>query len=359
MIAHDASRIYDAIVIGSGQAGLATAYHLRQRGCEFALLESGDRVGDSWRKRWDSLVLFTPAEYSILPGMDFPAPPGHYPTKDEVADYLQAYASRFDLPVQLGVRVTQFTRQDGFYIAHTGRGVYRARNAVVATGSFPTPYVPPFAERLRSDILQLHSSEYRNPAQLHDGAVLVVGAGNSGVQIALDVARGRQVWLSGRDLTHMPQRIFGKDLFWWLYRTVFKLSTDSPFGRRLIRAMANGGDIIVGIPNSYIEQAGVTRAPRVTGVTDGNPELADGRVVDAPNVIWATGFRYDYGWIDLPIFDDRGLPRHTRGVVLETPGLYFVGLPFLYRANSSLVGGVGPDAEYVARMICDPAHLGR
>lgn len=355
MATNDADKDYDAVIVGGGQAGLATAYHLRQRNCDFVVLDAGKQVGDAWRRRWDSLVLFTPAEYSNLPGMDFSAPPGHYPTKDEVADYLHTYASRFDLAVQLGTRVTRLTRQGGLYVAHADRGVYRARNAIVATGSFPTPYVPPFAGQLQPDILQLHSSEYRNPTQLHDGAVLVVGAGNSGVQIALDVAPGRQVWLSGHDLPHLPQRILGKDLFWWLCRTVFKLSTDSPFGQQLIKRMAEGGDFIVGIPNAHIQQAGIARVPRVAGVAEGKPELADGRILDVPSIIWATGFRYDYGWIDLSFFDERGLPRHERGVVLDSPGLYFVGLPFLHRANSSLVGGVGSDAEYVARRICDLA----
>lgn len=232
--------------------------------------------------------------------------------------------------------MTRLDRQDDLYVAHTDRGVYSARNAIVVTGSYPTPYRPPFTECMQPDILQLHSSTFRNPAQLRAGAVLVVGAGNSGVQIALDVAHGRQVWRSGRSTPYMPQRILGKDLFWWLYKTVFNLSTDSPLGRWLIQQMADAGDIVVG----------------------GKPELADDHVLDTPNVIWATGFRYDYGWIQLPIFDDQGLPRHERGVVLKSAGLYFIGLPFLHRANSSLVGGVGPDAEYVARRICDTARRG-
>src|SRR5215472_2633493 len=228
--------LLDAVVIGGGQAGLAMAWHLAQHHLRFVVLEAGPEVGHTWRSRWDSLALFTPAQYDSLPGMPFPGPPDTYPGKDAVAAYLQAYAAKFELPVQLNAQVTDLARtQEGFHV-RTDSDVLRARRVVVATGPFHVPFVPPAARRLDGSVTQLHSSEYRNPDALPDGPVLVVGGGNSGFQIAEELATaGRQVDLSiATKLPALPQRLAGKDLFWWLTRLgLIRVSTESRLGRRM------------------------------------------------------------------------------------------------------------------------------
>lgn len=343
---------FDTVVIGAGQAGLATGYFLAQTDRDFVILDGSDRVGDVWRKRWDSMELFTPAEYNNLPGMDFPAPVGHLPHKDEVADYLEAYAERFELPIRLQTWVKSVTREEDIYYVETAGGErLAAGNVVVATGAFQAPRVPAFAGKLNDTIVQLHSSEYRAPEQLRDGDVLVVGAGNSGTQIALEVARTHDVWLSGRDVGRLPRMLLGRDIYWWIWRTLLHIPTDSWLGRRLQAKATSGGDPLVGITQEEIQAAGIERVPRTVSVRKGRPSLADGRTIEVPNVIWATGFVPDYNWIDLPVFREDGYPRHRHGVVEGEPGLYFVGLRFQHRLKSSLIGGVGDDAEYVVEQI--------
>lgn len=363
MTVTSAAEHFDTIVIGAGQAGLATGYFLARTDCKFVILDGGDRVGDVWRQRWDSMKLFTPTEYNNLPGMEFPAPDGYLPHKDEAADYLEAYAERFDLPVRLQTWVESVTREGDSYYVETADGErLAAGTVVVATGAFQAPRVPAFAPALDDTIVQLHSSEYRNPEQLQDGDVLVVGAANSGTQIAMELAKTRRVWLSGRDVGHVKRTILGKDIFWWFWRTLFRIPGDSWLGRRFKPKFLSGGDPVLGILPDDIEAAGIERVPRTDGVTDGTPLLTDGRSLDVSNVIWATGFVPDYSWIDLPVFADDGYPRHHRGVVEEEPGLYFMGLRFQYRPNSSLIGGAGADAAYVVNQIAartpvtDPAR---
>lgn len=342
----------DTIVVGGGQAGLAAGTCLQQKGVDFVILDGQAQVGDSWRNRWDSLELFTPAEYNNLPRMPFPAPAGHLPGKDEMADYLAAYAERFDLPVQSRTWVEKLGRNGRTYQLHTNRGVYEANHVIVATGAFQKQRLPAFADELDPTICQIPSSEYRDPNQLPAGGVLVVGAGNSGAQIALDVAQsGRKVWLSGRDTGHMKRTVLGKDIFWWLWRTLFKVRVDSWLGRRLRAKLVGQGAALLDISEAELTKAGIIRTERTTGARDGQPETADGQTLDVNTVIWATGFDPDFGWIDLPIFEPDGFPRHRRGVVETEPGLYFLGLPFLYRGNSSLIGGVGADARHVAETL--------
>lgn len=343
---------FDTIVIGAGQAGLATAYYLAQHDRHFIALDAGERVGDSWRNRWDSLELFTPAEYNNLPGMEFPAPTGHLPHKDEMAAYLEAYAERFSLPVRLETFVSSVTREGETYHVETAGGErLTAGNVVVATGAFQTPNVPAFAGKLDEAIVQLHSSEYRNPEQLQDGDVLVVGAANSGTQIALELAQTRHVRLSGRDVGRVPRTLLGQDIYRWIWRTLLHVPVDSWLGRRITAKAASGGDPLVGITSEEIQEAGIERVPRTEGVRDSRPILEDQRTIEARNVIWATGFVPDYSWIDLPVFRDDSYPRHRRGVVEDEPGLYFVGLRLQHRLKSSLIGGVGEDAEYVVKQI--------
>lgn len=343
---------FETIVIGGGQAGLAAGAYLQQEGVEFIILDGQKEVGAAWRKRWDSLKLFTPAEYSSLPGMAFPAPPDHLPTKDEMADYLVAYAEHFDLPVQLETWVERLTRNGRTYRLHTNRGLYVADHVIVATGAYQKQRIPSFAADLDPAIEQIPSTRYRNPGQLPAGDVLVVGAGNSGAEIALDVAHsGRKAWLSGPNTGHMKRTILGKDIFWWLWRTLFKIGVDSWLGRRLRAKLLGGGAALLKVSEEDLASAGITRVERTTGARDGQPATAGGRTLNADAIIWATGFDPDFSWVERPVFDEDGFPVHRRGVAEGEPGLYFLGLPFLYRGNSSLAGGVGADARHLAKMV--------
>ncbi len=337
---------YDTLVVGGGQAGLAVGYHLAARDLDFAILDAEPRIGDSWRGRWDSLRLLTPAAYSGLPGMPFPAAPTHLPDKDEVADYLVRYAERFDLPVHSGTRVEALTTDGTRYVLHTADRRFEADNVVVTTGPFQRPMVPAAAARLAPAIHQLHSSAYRGPFALPEGPTLVVGAGNSGAQIALELARFRKVWLAGRTTRRFPRRVLGRDLYAWTWPLAQRLTLDTALGRRL-DARARGGDPLVGQSLAALVAAGVGRVGRVTDARGGLP-VCEGEVLSPRVVVWCTGYTADYGWIALPVFDDTGRPRHHRGVVADAPGLYFVGLRFQHRMTSALLGGVGADAAFVA-----------
>jgi putative flavoprotein involved in K+ transport len=346
---------YETVVVGGGQAGLATGYHLARLGRPFVILDAGQRVGDAWRARWDSLRLFTPARYSGLPGMGFPATAWHYPTKDEVAEYLETYAARFQLPVRAGVRVDGLTRQGDRYLVTAGERRFEAANVVVASGAYHRPLVPGFAAELDPGILQLHSSGYRRPAQVQEGGVLVVGAANSGAEIAVELAGAHRTWLSGRHPGSEPTRA-GSRLdrlltppFWFFIAQV--LTVDTPIGRKLRPKLMGVGTPLARVRRRDIAAAGIERVPRTAGARDGLPVLEDGRALEVANVVWCTGYRPDFSWIDLPVQDDDGQPRHDRGVVAGQPGLYFVGLFFQSAVSSALVGGVGRDAEQIVARI--------
>ena len=353
---NDASRI-DTVIIGGGQSGLSVAYYLRRAGVPFVVLEAAEHVGDSWRRRWDSLRLFTPARYDGLVGMPFPASSHSFPTKDEMADYLAGYAQRFGLPVRTGVRVDRVVREGDEYVVTAGSERWVARNVVVAMATYQAPKIPAFAAELDPDIVQLHSSEYRNPDQLRAGGVLVVGAGNSGAEIAVEVARsGHETWLSGRDTGHLPFRIEGtlaRMIVPVIFRLVFHrlITVDTPIGRRARpKAVALGGPLIRLHPEDLVA-ARVRRVGRTTGVRDGRPLMADGLTLPVTNVIWCTGFHPGMSWLHVPVVDDRGEPVHERGLVASHPGLYFVGLHFLYALSSTMIHGVARDAERIARAI--------
>jgi putative flavoprotein involved in K+ transport len=347
---HQSSEQYfDTVVIGGGQAGLAMGYFLARQDRDFVILDAGDRVGETWRNRWDSLRLFTPAFHNGLPGMPFPAPGSYFPTKDETADYLEAYASRFDLPMRLGRHVDSLSRHDDGYLVSAGNERYVTEHVVVATGPYQHPKIPGFAAGLHPAIAQLHSSAYRNPDQLPEADVLVVGAGNSGAEISVDLAATRRTYLSGRDAGYIPIGLIHNRLSLWLANRV--LTTDTRLGRKMSEAHRYRGAPLVRLKPKDIAAAGVERVPRVEDVVDGKPRLADDRVLDVAAVVWATGFRLDFGWIELPIFDDGGYPIHHRGVVDAAPGLYFLGLPFQYTPTSEHVGGVGQDAKYISEHI--------
>ncbi|MBN1964177.1 MAG: NAD(P)-binding domain-containing protein [Anaerolineae bacterium] len=345
---------YNTIVIGGGQAGLAAGYFLTQQGEEFVILDGASATGETWRKRWDSLRLFTPSLFDSLPGMPFPKPDDYAPTKDEVADYLTVYAETFHLPVRHGVKVSGLARNGVGYQILATDAHYSARHVIIATGAYQQPRVPAFAGELGAGIHQLHSSAYRNPEQVTAGTVLVVGAGNSGAEIALELAHaGKQVWLAGRDVGRIPadalSKLLGSRTYWWLLGRV--LSVDTPIGRKMrSNVLYHGNPLIRGARKNVIS-AGVKCTPRVSGIQSGQPHLEDGQVLPVEAVIWATGFRPEYSWIDLPVFDERGFPRHRRGVVQEAPGLYFVGLHFQTAITSALLGGVGQDAGAIVRHI--------
>jgi putative flavoprotein involved in K+ transport len=350
------SRYYDTIVIGGGQAGLATGCYLKKQGQDFVILDANERIGDAWRNRWDSLRLFTPARFNGLPGRPFPAETYYFPTKDEMADYLESYAEHFQLPVRTGTRVDRLSRRDDRFVIQAGDLKLQADNVVVAMSNWQKPRVPAFARGIDPEIVQLHSSEYRNPSQLRDGAVLIVGAGNSGAEIAREVAPKYPTWLSGRDTGHLPFEIGGLAYRLFLARLIGRvlfhrvMTVDTPIGRKARAKLLSKGMPLVRVKPKDLDAAGVRRVPRTVGVQDGQPMLEGGRVLEVANVIWSTGFHPGFSWIDLPIFDE-GEPQHERGVVASEPGLYFVGLTFLYAASSSMIHGVGRDAEYVVKDI--------
>jgi putative flavoprotein involved in K+ transport len=335
----------DVVVIGAGQAGLALGWHLRRRGISFTLLDAAPAIGHSWATRWDSLTLFTPAEYSGLPGMPFPPARGSHPTKDEAADYLRAYAEAFALPVRLGTHVDRLSRDgSGFVIESTGTRL-RARQVVVATGPFQRPAIPAVSGGFDERVVRLHSSAYRNPAELPGGPVLVVGAGNSGLQVATELARTRQVHLAvGSTGPALPQRLLGRDLFWWLTRLgLVTRSADTPLARRT-RAR---GELVIGSGRRRLGRLGVVTHPRLVSADGASAGFADGTSVDLAAVVWATGFRPDYSWIDVPGALVGGRPRHARGVT-DVEGLCFLGLPWQHSRGSSLMGYVGADAGFIA-----------
>ena len=346
------------VVIGGGQAGLSVGYCLAQRGLSFVILEANSRVGDQWRKRWDSMRLFTPAKYDGLIGLPFPAPPSSFPTKDEMADYLESYAKHFELPVRTGVRVDRVWRDGQRYVVETAGGRFVADHVVVAMATYQAPRIPEFAKALAPGIVQLHSSEYTNRRQLEPGDVLIVGAGNSGADIAMDISSSHKTWLAGRHPGHVPFRIesrLARFIFPILFRIVFHriLTVDTPMGRRVRPTMISKGLPLIRVKPADLAAAGVERTPRVTGARDGKPVLADGRVLDVANVIWCTGFHPGLSWIDLPrpIYGVDGEPVHERGIVPDEPGFYFVGLHFLYSASSTMIHGIARDAERIAEVI--------
>ena len=353
-----ARKSFDVIVIGGGQAGLSVGYYLARAGVRFTILDAHERIGDAWRKRWDSLRLFTPAKFDGLHGMRFPAPRNSFPTKDEMADYLEAYAKRFRLPVRLGTRVERLYRRGSRYVVASGSLELEADHVVVAMADYQRHTVPAFAAELSREILQVPSSEYRNLAQLKPGGVLLVGAGNTGADIAMETARaGHPTWLAGPDVGHVPFRlenIVARNLVLpVLFKLVFHnlLTLSTPLGRK---AQPNGrhkATPLIRVKPKDLAALEVRRVPRVSGVHNGRPQLEDGRTLDVANVIWCTGYDPGFDWIDLRVFGEHGKPRHAAGVVESEPGLYFVGLQFLYAMSSSMIHGVGRDAARIVKTI--------
>jgi putative flavoprotein involved in K+ transport len=348
---------FKTVIVGGGQAGIATGYHLAKQGHSFVILDAGERVGDAWRGRWDSLRLYSPAAYDGLPGMRFPAPRASFPTTHEMADFLEAYASHFELPVRSATTVESLAKEDDHYVVSTGTATLEADNVVVATGVMQKPFVPSFAPELDPRIRHLHSSEYRNLSQLQEGRVLVVGASHSGADIAYEAAAEHTTILSGPDTGQIPASVetrrgrVGFRAMFFIGSHV--LTMDTPFGRKMRPHIRHGGAPLLRYRKKDLLAAGVERVvARTVGVQDGLPMLDDGRVLDVQNVIWCTGFRRDFSWIRIPFeVDEDGYPVQYRGVVASAPGLYFVGLLFLHSFASMLIAGTGRDAERVAKHI--------
>ncbi len=349
----------ETLIIGGGQAGLATAYFLRREDRPCLVLEAGARIGDQWRNQWDTLRLYTAAKYDGLPGMPFPKGAWEFPQKDEVADYLENYALAWDLPVRTSTRVERLSAgPDGGYVARLDDGAtITADHVVVATGALGrTPHVPGFAADLDPSIHQLHSSEYRRPGQVPPGKVLVVGASHSGTDIAYELALSHDVVLAGRDCGQIPFRLekrsyrIGFPVVLFVFKHV--LTRRTPMGRKEMAEVRLHGGPMLRVKRDDLRDRGVERfTGRVRGVRDGRPELEDGSLVDADTVIWCTGFQQDFSWIDLPVFDADGWPREYRGEVEGAPGLWFSGLSFQYSFTSMFLLGTRRDAKFVARGI--------
>lgn len=333
------------VVVGGGQAGLAAGYYLSQTDTRFAILDARTQGGESWRERWDSLELFTPARYSSLPGLPFPGDPDRYPGKDEVANYLETYASKFQLPVRHDARVTSLARTDAGYRLATESGELEADQVIVATGAYQQPHTPPIADRLSDEVTQLHSAEYLNAEQAPAGVVLVVGSANSGVQIARELSGTHRVYLSrGTKLPSMPRRVLGQSLHWWGdHLGLIVAPLDS------LRGRTQRGDLIIGTsPRQLARRHGVELLARTAAVDGRTVRFADDRAIEVGTVVWATGFRPDYSWIHAPVLDEHGAPRHRRGVT-DSPGLYFLGMHDQYSRGSSLLHWVRHDAEYIVQ----------
>jgi putative flavoprotein involved in K+ transport len=354
----------NTVIVGGAQAGLATGYHLAKQGRPFVILDASERIGDPWRKRWDSLRLYSPAAYDGLPGMPFQAKRASFPTTHEMADYLETYARHFDLPVRSGTTVETLSKEGDRYVVTAGEETFEADNVVVATGVMQKPFVPGFAAELDPRIRQLHSSDYRNLSQLQTGSVLVVGASHSGADIAYEAAAEHETFLSGPDTGQIPASVEtrrGRVMFRGLFFLgSHVLTVDTPLGRKMRPHIRHGGAPLLRYRKKDLLAAGVERVlARTVGVQDGMPTLDDGRVVDVQNVIWCTGFRRDFSWIRTPFeVDEFGYPVQYRGVVGSAPGLYFVGLLFLHSFTSMLIGGAGRDAARVAKHIATrPARV--
>jgi putative flavoprotein involved in K+ transport len=348
----------DVVVVGGGQAGLAIGYFLAQQGRDFTILEAAAEPAAAWRERWDSLKLFTPARYDALPGLAFPGDPDRYPTRDEVAAYLADYARHFDLPVELNSRVNAIRRADDGYVVELDERTYTAEQVVIATGPFQVPFVPPIAEQLGDRVVQMHSTAYRSPQSVPEGRVLVVGGGNTGFQIAEELSGSREVHLSiGSRQTPLPQRILGRDLFWYLDATgLIRKTTESRIGKRMSRR-----DTLIGsTPRRLRRRHGVELHSRAVAATGSSVRFADDSELDVASVIWATGFRTDHSWIDVPVFDQAGRLEHERGVT-ASPGLYFVGLSWQHTRGSALLGWVKNDAAYIAGKVASfqPTPIGQ
>jgi putative flavoprotein involved in K+ transport len=341
---HEPQTSHDVVVIGAGQAGLALGHYLAQQRTPFVVLDRASSVGSAWHDRWRSLTLFTPRRYDGLPGVPFPGEPDGYPSRDEVIAYLERYADERELPVELSSEVRKLTARNGSFLLELDDRTIAAEQVVVATGPFQAPYVPDVASGLGPEVVQMHSTVYKDPGDVADGAVLVVGGGNTGFQIAEELSATKAVHLSiGTKQKPLPQRLLGRDLFWWLTKSrLLRTTVDSRLGRRLRHR-----ELLIGSSPHGLKRQGVELHPRATEAFGRIVRFEDGSVLEVDSVVWATGYRPDFSWIEAPVLDPDGRPRHRRGVT-EVPGLYFLGLTWQHTRGSALLGWVKEDAEFIA-----------
>ncbi|HEX6724127.1 MAG TPA: NAD(P)/FAD-dependent oxidoreductase [Gaiella sp.] len=335
---------YDVVVVGAGQAGLAIGHFLAAQARRFVILEAADSVGSPWRSRWDSLTLFTPRRYDALPGLAFPGDPDGYPTRDEVVAYIERYAAHFRLPIVLSSPVRSLGKDGDGFVLDAGKQRIVADQVVVATGPFQIPNTPVLAGGLADELFQTHSADYRRRAEIPEGRALVVGGGNTGFQIAKELAASHEVHLAiGSRQTPLPQRLLGRDLFWWLTKLgLLSKTVESRIGRR-----ARSRDTLIGSSPRDVKRHGVHVRPRAVRAEGRTIGFADGSELAVDAVIWATGYRTDHSWIELPIHGDDGRLRHRRGVT-DVPGLYFLGLTWQHTRGSALLGFVADDAAFIA-----------
>jgi putative flavoprotein involved in K+ transport len=343
----DSDGSYDVLVIGAGQTGLTVGYYLQQAGLRFLIVDAAEQVGSAWARRWESLVLFTPRRYNAMPGLPFDGEPDEEPTRGEVIDYLRRYATELDLPVDPNSRVTTLDHREGRYAAELPARTILADQVIVATGPFQQPRIPPFAASVASDVYQTHSAGYRRPSDLPPGRVVVVGGGNTGYQIAEELAADHEVVLAvGSRQTPLPLRLLGRQIFWWLTKLgVLGISVESRLGRRL-----SDRETLIGSSPRRAKGFGITLKARAVDASGRTVRFADGTKTDADAIIWATGYESDYSWIRVPVVDEGGRVRHHRGVT-DQPGLYFLGLQWQYTRGSALLGFGSDDAKYIAQQI--------
>jgi putative flavoprotein involved in K+ transport len=339
---------WDIVIIGGGQSGLALGYFLKKMNKQFIILDENNRVGDSWRRRWDSLKLFTPSQHDGLPGMPFPGSKGSFPGKDEMADYLERYVNEYSLPVRLNLKVNHlFTQNNHYEIDNSGNKLI-ARKVVIATGTNPFPNIPALSSDISREIFQVHSSGYTNPDLLPPGDVLVVGAATSGIEIALEISKTHRTFISGNPPFHIPDKAirYGGELYWWFISNILTIRT--PIGKKVRKKIIHGGSPLIRVSSNDLRVAGITSLPRVAGVEGGYPKLEDRTILKVKSIIWATGYRPDFSWIGMNVTDETGWPISERGISSVKKGLYFMGMPFQFGLTSGLVGGVGRDAAYIA-----------
>jgi putative flavoprotein involved in K+ transport len=343
----------DYVIIGGAQAGLSMAYHLTKIGKKFIVIDGGEEIGASWLSRWDSLTLFTPTEYNHLPGLDFDAPKGHYPTKYEVANYFKLYVDKFNIPIQFNTIVTSVRKSESSFCVAYKDGEVEAKGVIVATGPFHIPYTPPCHTKIAESTRQIHSNFYKGANQLQDGDALVVGGGDSGYQILDEISKNesRTVYFSGdTTVKSIPQKFLGKTLWWWFTLIGFlSYNKYSWIGKKIssITQPIIGTDV-----KEILSRENVKLAGRTKDALNSEVIFENSRVSTIKNIIWATGYRPNFKWIEGLELDEDSYPKNLRGVS-NIEDLYFIGLPWMYTRGSATLGGVSKDASYLATLISD------
>ncbi len=340
----------DFIIVGSAQAGLSMAYHLKQLGKSFLVVDKEDKIGESWLSRWDSLTLFTPTEFNHLEGMEFPAPKGHYPNKYEVAAYFESYVQKFEIPIQFNTLISSIEKKKGIFTLKHEHGEFKCQNVIIATGPFHTPYTPPFSIKINKKVTQIHSNYYKNLEQLQEGDALVVGGGDSGFQILDEVSKhGKKTYFAGpSDVKTLPQEILGKTLWWWFTISGFLSSSKHSWIGKMIE---NRPQPIIGLDiKEILNRKNVIPVGRALSADGKDITFENDEVSTIKNIVWATGYRPNFNWIQGLELDKKGYPKNQRGVS-AIKGLFFIGLPWLHTRGSATLGGVKKDAAYLADLM--------